>query len=314
MKEGYKEIIIPGQEPSALKKHPSNGGYLLQRFPDEVIKRGEEDGRPWIFLASLPNITDDERRFFEMGRSVSDALYNLLLMKAGSATKHGSKPVQLNNAETILKRQYAQGFDYNTDDPKISHTLKKWRDEQSAAQSKRNGKNWKFDQVVNLENLIPDYPQEVFMIMTWMRWGFDGIGMGFFSNRVVTDVMQSVFPQLESDDPEKYYIDRIRRRLKLKPFNSYKPVVVKSHLHQTKEDIHLRVKSVSKTMIECSRGAKGDCIHLRLGRVSTPIAVNPGMISITYLEKTGGEVKKAQGKLPSISIGKHQIYPSKFYA
>jgi len=221
-----KEIILPGQKPSELKRHPTIGPNFLQRFPDDLLARGEEDGRPWLFLASLPKISDEERRFFEMAVSVSEALKNLGLMMSGLAHRKASKPLKLHPDAKLYRRLKQLGHQFTQEPPAELEPIASKHDRDAAKRSKGN----RIAAEPDGQMMLQKYPEHFFMILNWLTWGDQGIGLGFFDKQVLVDVMQYVFPGRDAGDAEKYYSDRVRARLKLKAFNPRKPVVVASRL------------------------------------------------------------------------------------
>ena len=224
------QFIIQGQSPSALKLHPSLGPAFLKRIPDDVIERGEEDGRPWLFLSHLPNLTVDEKAFFDMACSVSTAIENLFLMASGLAVKEASKPLRLRPNDKVFRRLKMLGHDFADPPESIADTITEMEAHYRSSIKKSNRRARQFE-MPNAETIASAFPEEFFMIFTWITWGREGIGMGFFAKQTMIDVMQSIFPGTCSDDSERYYGERMRTRLKLKPFNPRKSVVIDSRTH-----------------------------------------------------------------------------------
>jgi hypothetical protein len=297
MNADSKESIIPGQKPSELKKIPFIDKAFLQQFSVDELIDIEKSDTPWLFLSRRPYITPEIRAFFVMGCSVSEAMKHLFYMLVGYAHKDTSKSANLHDTEKLIKRQYLQGVELNSPDPAISKRLEQWRDEVETSQTKRCGKDWRSKQTDTLRDLtesdeellsplVETFPQEMFMVTNWMCWGDKSIGMGFFGKQVMIDVMTAVFPETTPPiDAERHYGERMRTRLKLKPYNSLKPAVIDSRVHRL-------TGVISVTYLE-----KGDITPQRVGG----------------RKKLRREVTKNQCRLQGLFFGAKQIYPPKYY-
>jgi hypothetical protein len=223
------ETILPGQKPSNLKDDPLIGTFL-GRFQDEVIKKHEDFGSPWMSLSCLPNVTDEEKRFLEAGQSVSVAAKRLLNASIGAAKLKSSDPEELHSEEKVFGAQYKHGFyslDHLTPNDicgECQLTLNEFRAGEDAKISKRDGSGWMPQPLPTAGDLAERYPVELFMIWHWLRWGYGEFGLCFYTDEALAKLMTILFEGGLHHDRLRRYRD-IRDDWGLKHWNTSKPFV-----------------------------------------------------------------------------------------
>ncbi len=245
--------IIPGYElpenrPSELKRDPWLSRFFLQDVDDWILKEAERREDTWEFLVRVPCVTGNTRDFIKAGVGYSNAIRKLIEIDLGWTTLHRPKSVWDEAREADVKgdgfkarekaRKLIRGLLKNNcvvacipPGDNESEKNKAWRlesnrviEKEISTFRKKHGHEWREEQCFKPEDIDRQWNETQFMVHSWLRGSPGSIGLCFFTDEAIADLMTLLFCNENEGDRSDYY-RKMRRSLGLKQIGCRKPTI-----------------------------------------------------------------------------------------